>query len=175
MKPLLTRALRRPLKLLVRSPIVAILSSYVGITFGYFYLLFTTFAEAFETCYDFSQQSAGFAYLGFGVGASAGLAMYSWYANRRAAKMFQQGRLTPESRLIPAMYGCLLVPVGLFVYGWTLDRCVHWIAPVIGSSIFGIGLVLSFVSSSPIFSAHRPEIIFTKVCLRVVAIKRISH
>ncbi|KAJ2983850.1 hypothetical protein NQ176_g398 [Zarea fungicola] len=124
MKPLLVRALRRPLKLLVRSPIVAILSSYIGITFGYFYLLFTTFAEAFETCYDFSQQSAGFAYLGFGVGASAGLAMYSWYANRRAAKMFQQGRLTPESRLIPAMYGCLLVPVGLFVYGWTLDRNV---------------------------------------------------
>lgn len=145
---LLKKAVRRPLKLFIRSPIVTVLSLYIGVTFGYFYLLFTTFTTAFESVYGFSQQSAGFSCLGFGVGAILGVALYSYFANSMAAKLAKQGSLTPESRLLPAMFGCLFLPVGLFWYGWTMRSSIHWIVPIVGTSFFGFGLVFSFVSYS---------------------------
>lgn len=40
--------------------------------------------------------------------------------------------------------GGLLVPIGLFIYGWTTHYGVHWIAPDIGSLIFATGLIIGF-------------------------------
>ena len=38
----------------------------------------------------------------------------------------------------------LLVPVGLFIYGWTAHYRTHWIIPNIGAAIFAFGLLISF-------------------------------
>lgn len=40
--------------------------------------------------------------------------------------------------------GGLLVPVGLFLYGWSAQHHTHWIVPNIGAAIFAIGLIISF-------------------------------
>lgn len=40
--------------------------------------------------------------------------------------------------------GGLLVPIGLFVYGWTAQYQLHWIIPNVGVSVFSIGLIISF-------------------------------
>lgn len=40
--------------------------------------------------------------------------------------------------------GGLLVPAGLFLYGWTAHHKTHWIAPNIGASLFAIGLIICF-------------------------------
>jgi hypothetical protein len=45
--------------------------------------------------------------------------------------------------------GSLLVPIGLFVYGWTADKNVQWIVPIIGTAIFGVGMFSIFVSIQP--------------------------
>ena len=53
-----------------------------------------------------------------------------------------QGR--PEYRVPLMLPGGLLVPIGLFIYGWTTQYKTHWIAPNIGAVIFATGLIISF-------------------------------
>lgn len=38
--------------------------------------------------------------------------------------------------------GALIIPIGLFMYGWTAQARTHWIAPDIGIAIFGCGIIV---------------------------------
>jgi len=38
-----------------------------------------------------------------------------------------------------------LVPIGLFIYGWTAEKHVHWIVPIIGTAFVGVGLLATFM------------------------------
>jgi hypothetical protein len=42
--------------------------------------------------------------------------------------------------------GSLLVPIGLFIYGWTAQYRTHWIGPNIGAAIFAAGVIVGFQS-----------------------------
>lgn len=50
----------------------------------------------------------------------------------------------PEFRIPLMLPGGLLVPIGLFLYGWSAHFHTHWIVPNIGAAIFAIGLIISF-------------------------------
>lgn len=121
---------------------------FAAITYGYLYLMFTTITSIFETTYGFNQGTAGLAYIGFGIGCGTGVAIVGRVSNLIAARHSAQGRFAPESRLLPMIYGCWFIPVGLFWYGWSADQKVHWIMPIIGTGIFGFGLVAVFATCS---------------------------
>jgi len=53
---------------------------------------------------------------------------------------------TPEGRLDPAMIGGVLLPAGLFWFAWTTYQSIHWAVCIVGSSLFGFGQVLLFIS-----------------------------
>ena len=52
-------------------------------------------------------------------------------------------RLGQNFRLIPSI--AILVPIGLFLYGWTAEKHVHWIVPIIGTAFVGVGLLATFM------------------------------
>lgn len=135
--------LKRPILLLVKSPIVLLLSLYMAIVYGLLYLFFTTIPSVFENQYGFSTGLSGLAYLGIGLGFGIGLVLYGVTNDRVVLKLTQRngGKYEPEMRL-PAMimFACLL-PISFFWYGWTVDKDVHWIVPIIGMMPFGIGMM----------------------------------
>lgn len=45
----------------------------------------------------------------------------------------------PELRLPQVMAGTVLVPVGMFAFGFTTYSCAIWIALAIASGLFGMG------------------------------------
>lgn len=45
----------------------------------------------------------------------------------------------PEHRLIPALLGVIILPVGYFMFGWTARASVHWIVSLIGVVILVMG------------------------------------
>jgi len=49
------------------------------------------------------------------------------------------GGSEPEYRLPPAIGGAPLVTIGIFIFAWTCYSSVHWIVPIIGTGIFGLG------------------------------------
>ncbi|KAJ5762507.1 uncharacterized protein N7511_005889 [Penicillium nucicola] len=141
-------ALARPLKLLFGSPIVFLMALFAATTYGYLYLMFTTITSIVEEKYGFSHGVSGLAFLGFGVGSMLGLIVTGVVANRIAANHIQRGCFTPESRLLPMMFGCWFMPVGLFWYGWSAQAGVHWIVPIIGTGVFATGLMTVFMCAS---------------------------
>lgn len=81
-KQIFRRAIVRPTVLLTRSPIVFGLSLLMAITYGYLYLLLTTFTYVFEDQYGFSSGSAGLTFLGIGVGSFVGLFAVGFASDR---------------------------------------------------------------------------------------------
>ena len=138
----------RPIKMLFLSPIIFLMSLYMATVYGYLYLMFTTFPRVFQIQYGFSNGSVGLTYLGAGIGAFLGLAFCGAVSDRMVVRLIKRngGTPKPEYRLPTMFIGALIVPIGLFLYGWTADQKVHWIVPIIGSGFVGAGMFAVFVS-----------------------------
>ena len=97
--------------------------------------------------HGFSEYQIGLAFLGLGVSNIIALLTTPFWKSRLIKHSKARGTPpTPEDRLEPAMAGCLLAPIGLFIFAFTSYPHIHWIASIIGSCIFGIGLILNFLA-----------------------------
>ncbi|OAA73402.1 Major facilitator superfamily domain, general substrate transporter [Cordyceps fumosorosea ARSEF 2679] len=160
---LFTRAILRPFKLLAFSPICAICNVFVGVAYGYLYIMFTSITPLFQRQYGFDGIHAGLAFLGLGVGSMLGVGYFSSASDRYMKKKAREAgeaaavdeelarrpsvsAMKPEHRLPPLRIGAVLLPVGLFIYGWTAQYKVHWIVPIIGTAIMGVGNLIIFMA-----------------------------
>ncbi len=147
-KELFKLSIVRPVKMLFLSPIVFLISLYMATVYGYLYLMLTTFPRVFQIQYGFSNGSVGLTYLGMGIGSFFGLAFCGAVSDRLVVKLTKRngGAAKPEYRLPTMFIGALIVPISLFLYGWTADKKVHWILPIIGTAFFGAGMFGVIVS-----------------------------
>ena len=69
--------------------------------------------------------------------------------------------------------GALLVPIGFFWYGWSIQGRAHWIMPNIGAVLFGAGIIISMqcVTSYIIdaYSVYAASAIAATTVLRALA------
>ncbi|KAJ8612798.1 hypothetical protein MRB53_037269 [Persea americana] len=145
------RAIYRPSKLLFLSPICTFIAIYFAITYGVLYLLFSTFTFVFEDTYHFSQSIVGLTFIGIGAGSFTGLFILGMISDplmKRLAAKHSNGELKPEYRLPPMIITSPLLPIGMFIYGWTAQYGVHWIVPLIGTFLVGISLISVFMCVS---------------------------
>ncbi|KAJ5933762.1 hypothetical protein N7454_006091 [Penicillium verhagenii] len=139
----LKHGLRRPFTLFIESPIVALLSVYMAVVYGLLYLFFTTISTVFMEKYGWTTGVSGLAYLGIGIGFMIGLAVNAATSDRIVMKMTKRngGKYEPEMRLPMMIFFACFVPISFFWYGWTTDKGVFWIVPIIGMAPFGFGLM----------------------------------
>lgn len=144
----ISQSLIRPFKLLIFEPMCLNLCVFSAILLGILYLFFGAFPLIFKTHYGFNLWQVGLTFLGIGVGLIIGvLTDPIWLPIRLflASKYQKDGDKVagtePEYWLPPAIVGSIIVPAGLFIFAWTTYPSVHWIAPIIGSAIFGTGYV----------------------------------
>lgn len=145
----LLQVLIRPTALLFRSPILLLMSLYVGFIFGVMYLLFSTFDSVFQVQYGFSIAISGLVYLGLGLSAATGIVFFAVFNQRiQAAYMKKNGVTTvkPEHRLVLVIWFSPCVPAGLFIYGWATYYKVHWFVPILGTVLIGYGAFFVLVS-----------------------------
>ncbi|KAL2816528.1 major facilitator superfamily domain-containing protein [Aspergillus granulosus] len=135
--------LQRPFLLLVKSPIVFLLATYMAFIYGLLYLFFTTIPSVFGTEYGFSTGLSGLSYLGIGMGFVAGLAFMASTNDRYLIKSTARngGKFEPEMRLPLMIIFSSILPIPFFWYGWTADKDIHWIVPIIGMFPFGVAMV----------------------------------
>lgn len=146
-KDRLSIALLRPWILLFKEPIVLLTSIYMAIIYGTLYLAFAAFPIVFQKERGWSPGVGGLAFLGMLVGMFVAVTG-NILDNKRFMKVVHKhkGIPPPEARLPSAIVGSILLPVGLFWFAWTSKPSIHFIVPIIGSSFFGAGLVLVFLS-----------------------------
>lgn len=152
------RGILRPFKMLLFSPICIICGLYVGLSYAYLYLMFTSLTPLFMRIYNFNTINAGLTFLGLGIGSMIGVLYFSISSDRNMKKLAAKEQtsndeetgppvqvMKPEYRLPPLKAGAILLPAGLFIYGWTAEYKVHWIAPIIGTAVIGVGNLIIFM------------------------------
>lgn len=163
-------AFTRPLRLLVRSSILILITVYISVVYGYTYLMMTTIAPVFQEIYGFSTGASGLCFLGLCLGLTLGAFICSflldWYVRMAKAKAHAPAQqeqdqtqtglagaspsppstVTPEHRLPPVLFSCIFMSSGFFLFGWTAHAHVHFMVPIIGTAIIGLGLVATTIT-----------------------------
>lgn len=104
------------------------------------------FPLVFQETYGFNSGEMGLAFLGLFVGSIITYLGFCIYSRMHLEPLFDKkgGMVDPEDRLIVAMFGCGFIPICLFGFGWTSTASIHWIVPIVLSSLFGVGTFLLF-------------------------------
>ncbi|KAG4429907.1 hypothetical protein IFR05_014613 [Cadophora sp. M221] len=139
-------SLSRPFKLLFTQIIVQVLALYMAYLYGIMYLVLSTFPGLWENEYHESVAIGGLNYISLGVGFFLGTQIAAPCQDRiyRVLKKRNNGVGKPEFRVPLMIPGAFLVPVGLFMYGWSAEAHTHWIVPNIGAAIFAAGTIVGF-------------------------------
>lgn len=144
-------ALSRPWILLIKEPIVLLLTIYMAVIYGTLYMMFGAFPIVFQKTRGWSQGVAGLPFLSVAAGMMLAVA-YTLYDNKRykraEASTKADGKFgaPPEARLPPCIIGSICLPIGLFIFAWTNYPSVHWIVCVLAAAPFGAGMVMVFLS-----------------------------
>ncbi|KAB5513296.1 major facilitator superfamily domain-containing protein [Coniochaeta sp. 2T2.1] len=172
----LYRRMLRPLEMLLCCPIVTVMCAYVAVLYGTLYLLFSTYSFVFREVYSFSTFAVGLVFLPGGVGTVAGLVYVGNLSDKNLRAHAAAGKpINPETRLplVIILPGALSFPVGLFIYGWTVEAHVHWAVPLIGTAITGFGSILVFIAVQTYlidaFEEYAASVIGANAVLRGVA------
>ena len=78
---------------------------------------------------------------------TVGIFVCRFTLDKYVKRMKDANTVTPEKRLGPTVVGGLVLPLGLFLYGWTAQMQVHWMAPIIGLSMLGFGVATTIIPS----------------------------
>jgi multidrug resistance protein len=144
---ILWHGIMRPWKMLFLSPIMFLLSLYMAVVYGLLYLLFTTITSVFIETYHWQPDICGLAYIGLGGGFFIGLVVVAKISDTTVVRMTKAngGVFEPEMRLPACIFFACFVPITFFWYGWSADKGVHWIVPIIGLVPFGFGMMGIFI------------------------------
>lgn len=114
--------------------------------------------------HHFSLGVSSLPFIGFLVTAILTEGAYVVYQHKIMQPRIRSGKFVPEHRLEIGILAGLFIPISLFIFGacsaqrslsdidrtalpltgWTSRPSTHWIAPVIGASIYLCGLFLLF-------------------------------
>ncbi|KLO13307.1 MFS general substrate transporter [Schizopora paradoxa] len=149
-KRVMKHALIRPFKIPFTHFMCSVLLLYVGLsnTFhpGIYYLMLATFPVVFQGVYSFSASETGLAYLGpsAGIFLSVGSVVFLHRIFGHLPRKASSGT-KGDPRILMLLCTALTVPVGLFIYGWTVQARIHFIAPIIGAGYFTFTMAAIFL------------------------------
>ncbi|KJR83439.1 MFS multidrug transporter [Sporothrix schenckii 1099-18] len=133
----------RPLKMLAMSPVLLVISIYTAFAYGVLYLLFNTIPMVFQEGYHWSIGITGLVYIPMGLGYCAGLLLFANISDSTVIRLTKKngGVYEPEMRLVDCIYFACCLPITFFWYGWSADKQVHWIVPVLGLFPYGFAVI----------------------------------
>jgi multidrug resistance protein len=144
----LQKALSRPWILLIREPIVLMLSTYQAIIYGILFLMFAAFPIVYGEERGWSAGITGLAFVGVAIGMLAALiyaVTVDHYLYRKVLARTSNNP-PPEARLHALAVGGVALPIGLFWFAWSNSPDIHWAVSVAAGIPFGFGMVLLFLA-----------------------------
>ncbi|KAL5335201.1 major facilitator superfamily domain-containing protein [Aspergillus crustosus] len=139
----------RPFQLLFLEPIVLFIALYMSVLYGLLYMFFVAYPIVYQGGKGWSAGSTGLMFipLALGVVMSAACAPF---VNKHYLSLYQKygGKPPAEARLIPMMFSCWLIPIGLFIFAWTSYPQLHWFGPAIGGWPVGFGFIFLYNSAN---------------------------
>ncbi|KAF1816874.1 MFS general substrate transporter [Eremomyces bilateralis CBS 781.70] len=131
-------SLYRPFHLLTTEPVVFFFALWVAFAWAVLYLTLAAIPLVFATNHGFSVAQCGAVFTSMCVGSilCTVLSIYQEKLAKRYGKMLN----TPEGRLYFSCVESALLPIGLFMFGWTSFASIHWIVPTIAIGLATMGI-----------------------------------
>jgi hypothetical protein len=149
-------SLLRPMHILVHRPIIWFISLVGTLAFGVYCLMLSSYATLWIDKYHQTELVSSLHYISIALGSTiagqVGSRVLDQIYRKFSRRNDDQG--IPEYRIPYLFPGMLLMPVGLFWYGWSAERRLTWIMVDIGTVIFTLG---SFVASQAIMAYQLDE------------------
>jgi DHA1 family multidrug resistance protein-like MFS transporter len=137
---ILTSTLIRPMEIMLKDPSIFFVNLYTGYFYGVFYTFFEVFPLVFPPLYDFNLGQTGLAFLSSLIGVTIAITAYFAYLRfYMVPDNLRNGLREQEHRLVPAIFGSILLPIGLFLFAWTSNASIHWAVPLVGVGVFVMG------------------------------------
>lgn len=135
----------RPFELIIFEPVVLLINIYIGLVYSIMYTWFEAFPIVFLEIHHFTLIEMGVSYVALMIGIMIGAAFFIPFIYRRFTKKLLVGeQVQPEVFLPMTILGSILMPIGIFIFGWTSAPDIHWIAPMIGTAVFAAGAFIVF-------------------------------
>ncbi|KAI0513247.1 major facilitator superfamily domain-containing protein [Xylaria bambusicola] len=153
MRPLAERIrifLIMPLKLLFGELIVFLISLYMSVLYGLLYMFFIAFPIVFSEGKGYSAGITGLTFIPLALGV-VGSALCAPFVNKHYVKIIAPyaGRMPPaELRLIPMMFACWFIPLGLIIFAWTSYPRLIWVGPTLAGFPVGFGFIFIYNSAN---------------------------
>lgn len=145
----LTIFLIRPFQLLFRELIVFLVAVYMSVLYGLLYMFFVAYPIVYQGGKGYSAGITGLMFIPIALGVLLSAACAP-IVNNHYLKMYKKYNGSPpaEVRLIPMMFSCWLIPIGLFIFAWTSYPHLSWVGPAIGGFPVGFGFIFLYNSAN---------------------------
>ena len=130
------------------KPLAAVVSIYTAYNFSMIFSFFGSYSYVYGSVYQFDAKQVGLCYIAVVCGFLMAIVTFGFFdiTKYRPEMVRTNGRVAPEHRLYSALFGCWLIPIGLFWYAWVPRPEIKWIVPVLAGFPFGWGVLASFLS-----------------------------
>lgn len=128
-----------PMRLLISEPVVFCFSLWASFAWAILYMQFNSIGIVFRDVHGFDSAQVGLVYAAV-IAASILGTILAIAQDPITRKIWPERMNTPEGRLVSPGLSSILLPAGLFWFGWTATPGVPWISPAlaIGSCTMGI-------------------------------------
>jgi multidrug resistance protein len=158
-------SLYRPFHLLFTEPVVFFFSLWVAFAWAVLYLTFGSIPLVFSRQHGWDIEHAGRIFAAMMIGGVLGTVIGIWQehvlhhpkwqpevdsSETSVFWTFLRTRFparVPEARLYCTCVVATLLPIGLFIFGFTSKRDIHWIAPTIGICLATIGIYSVYLAT----------------------------
>lgn len=133
--------LTRPLFLLIHRPVVWCTALIGALSFGAYTMVLTTYATLWIGRYNQSELTSSLHYISIALGSTVCGQIGGHIMDRIYRNLSQRadGKHDPKFRIPYMVLGMILMPAGLFWYGWSARYRLHWAMVDLGIIIFTLG------------------------------------
>ena len=142
--------LLRPLQLLFLEPIVLFIAIYMSVLYGLLYMFFIAYPIVYQGGKGWDRGSTGLMFIPLAIGVLAS-AFCAPFVNNHYLGLCSKapnGKPAAEARLIPMMFSCWFIPIGLFIFAWTSYPKLSYWGPMMGGAPVGFGFIFLYNSAN---------------------------
>ncbi|KAI1498999.1 major facilitator superfamily domain-containing protein [Biscogniauxia marginata] len=161
-------SLFRPFHLLFTEPIVFFFSLWVSFAWAVLYLMFGSVPLVFQRQYKFNTEQSGYVFVAMIIGSILATVIGIYQENilkhpgwqdesgspgdseLGILRGFVRRRLpvdSPEARLYPTCLTSVMLPLGLYLFGFSAQPSIHWIVPAIAVGISTMGIYYVYLAA----------------------------
>lgn len=139
------RYLTKPIRIIVREPILIVLTAYLTLVYGILYLSFQAFPKSYQQR-GWSIPASELPFIAVALGILSSFLTCSWFTMTwyKRKVIAHNGLTVPEWRIPPMALGAVILPPSLLWFAWSGN--VHWLSQVLASYFIGYGVQLIFIT-----------------------------